>query len=123
MRALSGISYYYNPETMEKPIVIVVDGNSAHRSRAVKRWLEDNPQVSLYFLPKNSPELNPIEYFWRRLRKEVTHGRVYTSVTSLKMAIQGFFNRWHGLTRWFRQWLSSLLSKIWNTDTLGIHIG
>ena len=40
----------------------IVDGHPVHRSRKVKRWVEEHKkQIRLVQLPGYSPDLNPIE--------------------------------------------------------------
>jgi transposase len=44
-------------------IFLVVDGHSAHKTKAVNAWLEENKsRIELFFLPPYSPELNAQEY-------------------------------------------------------------
>jgi transposase len=43
-------------------IYLIVDGHPVHRSRAVKRWLQENEgRIRMFRLPAYSPELNPDE--------------------------------------------------------------
>ena len=45
-------------------IFLIVDGHPAHKSRAVKDWVERHAErIRLFFLPSYSPELNPDELF------------------------------------------------------------
>ena len=45
-----------------KPLVVIVDGHPAHKSRAVNDWLDKKKGVlKLVYLPAYSPELNPEE--------------------------------------------------------------
>ena len=46
------------------------DGDPAHRSRVVKKWLKDN-HVSVLERTKNSPDLNPIENAWNYMKNKV----------------------------------------------------
>ena len=41
------------------------------------------PGIELVFLPGYSPDLNPIERLWGRLRQEVTRGFCHGSVAQL----------------------------------------
>lgn len=43
-----------------KPVLLVVDGHSVHRSRAVKQFvISTKGKLRLFFLPPYSPEVNP----------------------------------------------------------------
>ena len=53
-------------------IFLVVDGYSAHKTKLVKTWLEDNKvRIELFFLPPYSPELNPQEYVNQDLKTNI----------------------------------------------------
>ena len=57
-------------------IVMVVDGASSHRSKELR--VPDN--VSLIRLPPYSPELNPAEQIWNKLRRDYFANRVFDSL-------------------------------------------
>lgn len=53
-----------------KPLLIVWDGVGTHKSRAVRRWLEEQAgRIAIAFLPPYAPELNPVEAIWAYLKK------------------------------------------------------
>ena len=44
-------------------IFLILDGHPVHKSKAVKKWFEENKKlIEIYLLPAYSPELNPDEY-------------------------------------------------------------
>lgn len=44
-------------------IFLILDGHPVHKSKAVKKWFEENKNlIEIYLLPAYSPELNPDEY-------------------------------------------------------------
>lgn len=49
-------------------VVVIWDRLVAHRSRAVKRWLEKHRRIETEFFPPYAPELNPVEYLWSHLK-------------------------------------------------------
>jgi transposase len=50
-------------ERAENKIILIVDGHPAHKTVAVKRWLEGHKnKIEVFYLPGYSPELNPDEY-------------------------------------------------------------
>ena len=116
LQSLKRINNYYIKNASEQLICLVIDGHSAHRSILVKQWIQLQSNFFFYRLPKNSPELNPIEYFWRKMRKEVTHDRLYQDLVELKSTLTRFFNRWYVKTRVFSEWLDTLIEKIWQDD-------
>lgn len=53
---------------LEAPLILVWDRLQAHRSRAVKAFLDDHRHIRCVFLPPYAPELNPTEYLWGYLK-------------------------------------------------------
>ncbi|MBS2966416.1 IS630 family transposase [Actinocrinis puniceicyclus] len=46
----------------DTPVHLIVDGHPTHKAKTVKAWLaEHTGQITQYFLPGYSPELNPVE--------------------------------------------------------------
>ena len=53
-----------------KPLLVVWDGLTAHRSRLVRDHIEStNGQIHLAWLPAYAPELNPVEFLWGHWKK------------------------------------------------------
>ncbi|MDD8019034.1 MAG: IS630 family transposase [Smithella sp.] len=92
-------------------VVMVVDGASSHRSKELK--VPDN--IALLRLPPYSPELNPAEQIWNKLRRDYFANRVFDSLdaataqavigleemTANKSAIRQLTN-WH--------WISAIMN-------------
>jgi transposase len=52
-----------------KPIFLILDGGSYHRSRPVKEYVAGlGGKLQLFFLPPYSPELNPDEQVWNYVK-------------------------------------------------------
>jgi transposase len=69
-------------------IVIVIDNAPWHRGRLIDAALADNPHLRFYRLPSYSPKLNPIERFWKKLRRRATHNRLFDTLADLKASIR-----------------------------------
>jgi transposase len=55
----------------KRPIFLIVDGHSIHRSAVVRRFLAGGREkLRLFFLPPYSPELNPDELVWNDLKNK-----------------------------------------------------
>jgi len=121
--SLKRLATYYGKKYPGRPVYMVIDGHPAHRAHIVTKWIEEQQHFNVYRLPKNSPEINPMEYFWKTLRKEVTHNRVYRDRQSLKTALTRFFNRWYARLQALKEWFSSLIQNIWKPDTLNLQVG
>jgi transposase len=50
-------------------IFLIVDSHPAHKSKKVKKWVEENKErIALFYLPPYSPELNPTELTWNTMK-------------------------------------------------------
>lgn len=56
-------------EVPRKRILMILDRGPSHRSKKVASFVEETGRLELHFLPTYSPELNPDEYVWERLKK------------------------------------------------------
>lgn len=61
-------------------IILVWDGASSHRGKELK--VPGN--ISLISLPPYSPELNPVENFWKELKKQGFYNRVFTCMREVE---------------------------------------
>lgn len=89
----------------DKPIIVITDGHPAHRAKFTKDYVEREPKLlGLHLLPGYSPELNPDEQVWNRLKealgkaalktKEEFVSFIRSSMRSLQKSpevIKGFF--------------------------------
>jgi transposase len=65
-----------------RPIFLILDGGSYHRSRPVKEYVAGlGGRLQLFFLPPYSPELNPDEQVWNYVKH---HGAAKTALRNGK---------------------------------------
>ena len=90
-------------------IIMVLDGASSHKSKELK--VPDN--MSLILLPPYSPELNPAEQIWNRLRKNYFANKIFDSLeAATRQAEHGLaemaanHNAMISLTNW--PWIKSI---------------
>lgn len=62
---------------------VICDNARFHTSKAVREWVALHPRIRLVFLPKYSPELNPIERIWWHLRDEITRNHQHPTIDDL----------------------------------------
>ncbi|WP_390637559.1 transposase [Limnoglobus roseus] len=65
-------------------MVLVIDNAPWHRGQAIDAALADHPHLAFYRLPSYSPSLNPVEQFWKKLRRRATHNRLFDTPADLK---------------------------------------
>jgi transposase len=76
------------PAQRYRRVVLVIDNAPWHRGKPVDEALADNPHLEFKRLPGYSPQLNPIERFWKRLRRRATHNRLFDTLADLKASLR-----------------------------------
>lgn len=76
------------PGDKHKEVVLLIDNAPWHRGKPIDEALADNPQLEFKRLPAYSPQLNPIERFWKVLRRRATHNRLFDTLGDLKRSIR-----------------------------------
>ena len=69
-------------------VVLLIDNAPWHRGKLVDEALAANPQLRFKRLPSYSPQLNPIERFWKKLRRRATHNRLFDTLADLKRSVR-----------------------------------
>jgi hypothetical protein len=77
------------PADKHKRVVLLIDNAPWHAGEPVRQALADNPHLELKRLPSYSPQLNPIERFWRVLRRRATHNRLFDTLADLRRSLRG----------------------------------
>lgn len=80
-------------KTLHKPTVLVLDNAPVHQAD-LRAKIEDWQQKDLFifFLPTYSPHLNKIEQLWRKTKYEWLKPEAYSSLATLKQAIESIFS-------------------------------
>jgi len=77
----------------DQTIVLVMDNASWHHSRAVQAALACfETRVLVLWLPSYSPDLNPIERFWKHLKSSACANFLFSSLDQLLDNIFQFIN-------------------------------
>ena len=58
-----------------------------------KEYADIRAKVVFLDIPPYSPDLNPIEQLWRKVRHEITHNRFFKDLKELKSALANFFRK------------------------------
>ena len=70
-----------------RPVILVVDGHPAHKSKLVKDYVEEQEgRLTLAYLPPYSPQLNPDEQVWNWIKSRVAK-QVPMNKVELKQAV------------------------------------
>jgi transposase len=83
------------------PAVMNLDNAPVHTSEAVSARIDEWEKrgLTLYFLPRYSPELNLIEILWRKIKYEWIPAWAYTNFASLEDALKETLNAFGGKYR------------------------
>ena len=78
----------------KRKILLVLDNARFHHAIVNREFLNSvKDKIELMYLPAYSPELNPIESFWKKTRRGVTHNRYFESLEEEKGCLDHFFNK------------------------------
>jgi transposase len=76
------------PKEQYRRVVLIIDNAPWHAGTAVDDALRDNPHLEFKRLPAYSPSLNPVERFWRVLRRRATHNRLFDTLADLRRSLR-----------------------------------
>ena len=91
-------------------VIVVMDNAPWHKSKEVAKLLLNFPHIKLYRLPSYSPQLNPIERFWKLIRRRATHNRFFESTQKLEGALR------HSICYYqtFKKHIISMIGTAWD---------
>jgi len=79
-----------------KQILLVLDNARFHHARVNRDFFKKiRHKLTLLFLPAYAPELNPIEFLWKRTRRDVTHNRYFESLQEQRQCLKMFFRKFN----------------------------
>ena len=96
------------PAAANPRVVILIDNAPWHAGESMRAALAENPHLELKRLPSYSPQLNPIERFWKLLRRRATHNRLFDALADLRKSIRSslsYFQTMHSGSK--RCWITA----------------
>lgn len=73
-----------------REIHIICDNLSAHKTNAVKAWLDEHPSVEIHYTPTYSSWLNQVEIWFSKIQRDLISRGIFTSTTDLRRKIMGY---------------------------------
>lgn len=71
-------------QTANQHLIIIQDGARYHTSAAMKTFFaQQAARMTVYQLPSYSPDFNPIEFLWKKLKQRATHNRYFDTFAKL----------------------------------------
>ena len=85
-----------------KEIHIVLDNLSAHKTKAVEEFLQQNPRLRFHFTPTYSSWLNQVVLWFAKIQRDVIDRGVFTSVNDLARKLRRYIRAYQKSARPFR---------------------
>ena len=71
-----------------QPVVVIQDGARYHTSKAMRAFFVTHAdRLTIEQLPAYSPDFNPIEHLWKKVKKEATHLKHFPEFTNLQQEV------------------------------------
>ena len=86
----------------KREIHVILDNLSAHKTKRVREFLDDNPKVKLHFTPTYSSWLHQVESWFSKLQRDVIDRGIFTSVADLKRKILRYIRLYQKTVKPFR---------------------
>ena len=97
-----------NPEY--PAIIVVLDNFSSHRAQRVQDAAKAL-NIELVYLPPYSPDLNPIEFIWKTIKRAVSL-QFIRSLNHLRQVITGAWNEACPRCTYARRWITKFVPGI-----------
>ena len=88
-------------------ICLVLDNFSTHKAKKVKEKAKQL-NIELIYLPPYSPDLNPIEYLWKSIKRIISISEIEDKEELIKTVRDGFFSLTASLST-ARMWIPRFL--------------
>jgi transposase len=70
-------------------VILIQDGARYHTSKATREFFQQNhDRLTVYQLPSYSPDYNPIEYLWKKVKTRATHNRYFAEFVLLVQSVE-----------------------------------
>jgi transposase len=70
-------------------IFLIQDGARYHTSKATRAFFQQHKdRLVVYQLPSYSPDYNPIEYLWKKVKTHATHNRYFAEFVKLIQSVE-----------------------------------
>ena len=97
-----------------KNIVVILDNFRSHRANETLNYAKD-VGIELVFLPPYSPDLNPIEYIWKSIKKIISKEFIIDHDHMKRIILDAFLNFSSKLSfarRWIEKFIDNKLEML-----------
>lgn len=93
-----------------KAMIIILDNFSTHHAVLVRETAANN-NIEFVYLPKYSPDLNPIEFIWKTVKRTISSSFI-KSLADMKEAIFHTWSSSSGNCSFAKKWIDEFLPEI-----------
>lgn len=69
-------------------IIVIQDGARYHTSKATRNWFDAHrDRLTVFQLPSYSPDYNPIELLWKKMKQRATHNKYFAEFKNMVEAV------------------------------------
>ena len=97
-------------QNLGKRIILVLDNSRSHHADKTVRKAREL-KITLVFLPPYSPDLNPVEFVWKTIKREVSI-RFIQSKEHLKNIIKNEFMKVQNSLSFAKKWMETFNPQI-----------
>lgn len=73
-----------------EPLILIQDGAKYHTGQATQQFFATHAaRLTVFQLPAYSPDFNPIEFLWKKVKKQATHLRSFPDFATLVEKVDG----------------------------------
>lgn len=91
----------------KEKVIVILDGFSSHRAGDTIKCAE-RLGIRLVFLPPYSPDLNPIEYIWKSIKRDISSTFIYNT-NHIKSIIAARFGEFSSSLSFALKWISTFI--------------
>ena len=97
---------------LKRRIILILDNFKSHHAKIVLKK-DGKLKIRLVSLPPYPPDLNPIEFIWKSIRRIISEEAI-NSEKDLKRAIKKGFNEPSSSGTFARYWRENFITKVSN---------
>jgi transposase len=76
-------------EKVKGPLILIQDGAKYHTSRSTREFFaKHSDRLTVFQLPSYSPDYNPIEFLWKKIKTKATHNRYFEEFVKLVHSVE-----------------------------------
>jgi putative transposase len=96
----------FNPE---RKIVVILDNFRSHHAKKTEQYAAECG-IELVYLPPYSPDLNPIEFIWKSIKRVISQTFI-VDLTHLKWLIRKHFEDFSSRLSFAQRWIEKFLDE------------